>query len=67
MKRERITMESDGFEAKGRRKENKGVFITPTQPPSSEPTTVNDIAHSANLAPILFNSEEEEELLPPNL
>ena len=32
-----------------------------------EPMTVNDIAHGANLTPILFNGEEEEEFLPHNL
>ena len=36
-------------------------------PPSMEPVTVNDIAHGANLTPILFDGEEEEEFLPHNL
>ena len=39
----------------------------PTEPPSSEPTTVDDITKGANVNLILFDGEEEEEFLPHNL
>ena len=43
------------------------LFKLNTEPPSSEPTTVNNIAKGANVNPILFDGEEEEEFLPHNL
>ena len=43
-----------------------GPAPLPAIPPSSEPATIDNIAHGANLNPILFDSEEEE-ILPPSL
>ena len=44
----------------------QAVPLLPIVPPSSEPATVDDIAHGANLNPILFDGEEEE-FLPTSL
>ena len=42
------------------------LYPLPTIPPSSEPITIDDIAHGTNLNPILFDGEEED-ILPPSL